>query len=68
MIKENNVTLVQAVKISELGEAYRNLNIDFDILTTTIGKKRWWSFLYYSTKILIDSFKNSWEWEKDQSK
>ena len=38
MIKENNTTLLQYVKVSEIGEIYRNLNIDFDTMITIASK------------------------------
>lgn len=38
MIKENNTTLLQSVKVSEIGEIYRNLNIDFDTMITIASK------------------------------
>ena len=33
-------TIMQTIKVSEVGEAYRNLNINLDIMTTIVSKKR----------------------------
>ena len=66
-IRENNTTFVQAIKISEVGEYYRNLNIDLDIMTTSVSKKRWWSFMIYSFKILGDTIKQLWASKKNSS-
>ena len=33
-------SIMQSLKISEIGEVYRNLNINLDIMTTVVSKKR----------------------------
>ena len=48
--RKNTTSIFRPLKISQVGKKYRNLNIDFDIMTTVVGKRRCWSFLTYSSK------------------
>ena len=66
--QRKNNTIFQAVKISQVGEKYRNLNIDLDTMITVVGKKRCWSFLIYSSKIFGNSVKNIWKPENKSAK
>ena len=65
MIRENNTSIFQSVKTSEIGEGYRDLNIDLDTMTTVVGKRRCWSFLTYSSKIFGNSVKKMWQSENN---
>ena len=33
-------SIIQSIKVSQIGEAYRNLNINLDNFTTVVSKKR----------------------------
>ena len=59
--RKNTTSIFRPLKISQVGEKYRNLNIDFDIMTTVVGKRRCWSFFKYSSKIFRNTVKNIWK-------
>ena len=59
--KRKVTAIGQAIKISEIGMTFRNLNIDLDKMTTVVSKKRCCSFLYYSWKLLINSINTDWK-------
>ena len=55
MNNQNKTTLDKSIKASEMGETYRDLNIDLDDFITIVSRKRWWSFMYHSFMILLNS-------------
>ena len=68
MNNQNNTTLDKSIKASELGETYRDLNIDLDDFITIISRRRCWSFLYHSMLILVNSIRKSWSCKKQKAR